>query len=530
MKKIVFLLIFITLSYNKLSAAYDTLFFEKIYRWINIDDSLAMVKSQLDSAYLYSDKSDDMEMYNYNLSYAYYFASYQRYKDAISYYKKSILFAQRAGKNEAVIRSYLNIANAYSDMEEKLPLAIQTAKKGIELFDPSSTDSVYLAHLYSLVGGCYSFIDEFDFAEKYLLLAVDIFKKKNYTNTGRMYYGLFNTYLRKNELDKAKLYLDTMRIVRMQSTELDIEIVLKIYDATLSIAKSDFKNAIDSLSSVEEYLEDDIYQTYKGDIFPLLIKSYKGIGDYSKALIYSEKYSEFLKNANKKTEDNILEQSQNEIQNLQSRLELTALKHDKEISQTKFQFWMLSLSAISLLSLLSAFFLIRNRIKIKQQNEKLEEYLQKEHNYSENLENVVEDKTNKLSATIHEKLTIEEQLGNNLQESEQKFIEISNIIPVGIFVADYEGTITYCNLTMRDIVKNKISIGENIFSLIPSEKSKVIFHDKLLNENSAIISIDNSEGINSAHISISAKILQSNDNKEPKIIGVVSDLYPKDIV
>lgn len=123
------------------------------------------------------------------------------------------------GFEELQMRAYYNLSVAYASISESM-MQEKYALKALECGSKAGKINPYLSALYFSLGLAYESMKEYDKAQTYLNLALNIELKKDHPDNNLLsneYYGLGVCYSWLGDYSKAKIYYEKTRLLSIQS-------------------------------------------------------------------------------------------------------------------------------------------------------------------------------------------------------------------------------------------------------------------------------------------------------------------------
>ncbi len=352
------------------------------------------------------------------------YASIDANKQALTYFQKALKISEQLKKKDEMASTYSNIGILHERMENHVMaekyynLSLQGA---IEL-----NDSFILSYTYNNLGGLYSKTDKTTKAKSSYVKALNIFKQiNNRHGMSTAYNNLGMVFLKNNEFDSALHYLSKSYIIKKDiGDKKGITTVLNnkaeaCYAKAEHINNESIKNKL--LKNAHAYASEALEIAKQLNVLSEQQKAYMHLAniysekkDFQKAFNFNKKYIaikdslvsiEKIKEIANTEALYQVEKKEIQIENLKKEKHIDKLTLQRERSRSTFLLF--GIGFFILLVIVLFIFISRIRKKnriIKSQNDKItdqyEEILEQNselRNFQEHLEDLVEERTAKLS-------------------------------------------------------------------------------------------------------------------------------------
>jgi signal transduction histidine kinase len=395
-----------------LSAAYSLMI--TIYQnAAQIDSALFYLHSLKDLSEKNTGEDINIIQGNYYSSAGLFFKKEGNYKEALNYFKKSLIIAEREGNKVFAAGQAINIGNSYlnlSDYNSALKFYLQ-ALKGFEATGNKKGQSF----CYQNICECYTELKQYAaalaYVNKSILLKKELDDKRGLGNAeqalGRIYLGLRNfnqsfshysnalTLARGMKLfpDQIKIYFNIGKLylekgdakTALSSFQQSKKVAGQLHDSTsMAAADLEITSTTHNMMDQKEFEKKtfDNIQTFKdGGNISKEVTGYKHLAEYyaskkqfDKALWYTNRYHQLndsIQNIEIQAQFKKIEQQYNLEKN---EKQIAILKKDQEISrqQLKVQKIIIITSVLVTLSILAGIWLAINRYKLRQKMKQLE--------------------------------------------------------------------------------------------------------------------------------------------------------------
>ncbi|MGV7106580.1 tetratricopeptide repeat-containing sensor histidine kinase [Flavobacterium sp. U410] len=207
------------------------------------------------TALKYFEKNPDenlegIAMVNSSLATIYY--QQKEYKEALKHNLKTINYLETAKESQLETanalyykgQTYLNCGSCYLDLND-YEKALFYFKKANEI-SKITNDNILLCTSLGKIGNVKLKEGEFEEAEVFLKEALDVSLKENSPSIGFVYINLGELYFRKNDLEKANLYLSKGLSIAKTSKNIDIQISVSELLYQVSLQRKDYKKALEA--------------------------------------------------------------------------------------------------------------------------------------------------------------------------------------------------------------------------------------------------------------------------------------------
>ena len=207
------------------------------------------------TALKYFEKNPDenlegIAMVNSSLATIYY--QQKEYKEALKHNLKTINYLETAKESQLETanalyykgQTYLNCGSCYLDLNDH-EKALFYFKKANEI-SKITNDNILLCTSLGKIGNVKLKEGEFEEAEVFLKEALDVSLKENSPSIGFVYINLGELYFRKNDLEKANLYLSKGLSIAKTSKNIDIQISVSELLYQVSLQRKDYKKALEA--------------------------------------------------------------------------------------------------------------------------------------------------------------------------------------------------------------------------------------------------------------------------------------------
>lgn len=489
---------------------------EKALRYLRVHDSISYAIVYADSA-LEIAKKDDYHLLCdiYRTKGNAYYLTYNL-PEAINHYEKSLLYAERLNDSVLIFKSYTNLGNAYHKTDD-YDKSLEYSLKAVNYFNFQKDDSLYIAKLYNNIGLAYYNLDSFALGEKYLLDALEIKKNKNdLSSIASTYSNLGNLMTELQGWDRAETYFAE---ALNYASDVYGKILIMSNSSKIFHHKKQYGKAITELKKALEIAEKTEYYGLLKPIYEELTLNYEELGDHENANLYLNKLILIIDKVAQSEIENKTNQVLTELDNLKVKHKLE-LMHEEKLNTSKF-FQMSSIFAGIIFSVILVFVLLlyRKSNQLKKSNLQLQKYLDAETEKVQNTEQLLQN-------VIEDKIETETNLERNLLQSEQKFSDIANILPVGIYITDNTGATIFINQYINNLLitpSNKF----NMFDYLSNNRGQDFINEQLTNKESfQVVSTVNINGNIKIINNTAIKANQSEDNYY--IYGVLEDITEKE--
>lgn len=176
----------------------------------------------------------------------------KEYKEALKYNLKTINYLETAKESQLETanalyykgQTYLNCGSCYLDLNdyEKALLYFKRANEISKI----TNDNILLCTSLGKIGNVKLKEGKFEEAEVFLKEALDVSLEENSPSIGFVYVNLGELYFRKNDLEKADLYLSKGLSIAKTSKNIDIQISVSELLYQVSLQRKDYKKALEA--------------------------------------------------------------------------------------------------------------------------------------------------------------------------------------------------------------------------------------------------------------------------------------------
>ncbi len=260
--------------------------------------------------------------------------------EANEYYLKAAMLFEKSNdfKNLAIAYNNLGTINlSFQNFTEALHYFFEALKvhnhKGL---------SKNLAMIYSNIGVTYYESDSLEKAEYYYRKSLNISKQQNNVfDIARTFLNLANLHSHQKNFDQAIGYYDSsLKICREQGIEYGI-LLNKINLGELYYNHENYQAAAEQMEKALELISNYNLPEEEAELYLMLYKTYRKLGDESLALLNFEKHHKLRDSIAGESKNKVLLELQAKYENEKKQRKLVELQKEKLSAEGKYRFFLI---------------------------------------------------------------------------------------------------------------------------------------------------------------------------------------------